>query len=340
MSTKVSVVMSAYNYPEFIPEAIESILDQDIESCEIIIVDDGSEHDIAEVIAPYRDKLHYIRQENRGLGPARDTGVEAAKGEYVAFCDSDDIHLPYRLSAHAALLDKHPRAAQVFSDLSMYAKGEILSTSTLRERALGLDDRPFDVAIHDAFPAPVSAATLNLPLPDDLSDTQVYVGQVTELIASRHVAWGGASMFRREILRSVGPHDPSLRHWEDWSIVSRLAKRHPLVFLDLPVLLYRQHEGQQTKQAGEVGAKAYRDIVFKIWKSDPEFAKRHPQLLSELVAYATLRNARYAMEVGEFSRGRRDIAEYIRNSPTNHRGYTAMARNIAKDVLSRVRART
>ncbi len=339
MSIKVSVVMTAYSHPEFIPEAVESILSQDIRELELIVVDDGSVHDIPKLLEPYRDKIRYIRQENTGLGPARDTGVNAAEGEYIAFCDSDDIHLPYRLSGHAALLDAFPDAAQVFSDLSMYAQGSVLRESTLRERALGLDERDFDIAIAEAFPLAVSGASLGLPVPETLLDCPVYHGHISRLIASRHVAWGGASMFRREMLRSVGAHDPTLRHWEDWSIVSRLSKRYSMVFWDVPVLLYRQHEGQQTKQAGKIGAEAYRDIVFNVWKSDASFARENPELLSDLVAYATLRNARYAMEAGEFSRGRRDIAEYIRNTPKSHRGYTALARNVVRDVLSRVRAR-
>ena len=77
--------MTAYGHPEFIPEAIESILSQDEEGVELVLVDDGSAEDIPAVIAPYRDRLHYIRQKNTGLGPARDTGVRAATGEYVAF---------------------------------------------------------------------------------------------------------------------------------------------------------------------------------------------------------------------------------------------------------------
>ncbi len=337
---KVSVVMTAYNHPEFIPEAIESVLSQHYSSVELIVVDDGSKDNIAEIVAPYGDALRYIRQDNTGLGPARDTGVQAAKGQYIAFCDSDDIHLPYRLSVHAALLDAYPRAAQVFSDLSMYQDGEISCASTLRERSLGVDERSLEEALTEEFSERTNLSSLGISAPEEVSQRPVYYGTIPSFIAARHVAWGGASMFRRSMLLSVGPHNPVLRHWEDWSIVSRISKRYPMVYWDAPVLLYRQHEGQQTKQAGDVGAKAYRDVVFSIWKSDPVFAANHPQLLSDMVARATLRNARYAAEAGDYSRGRQDIVQWIRHAPTDYRGYTALARNVLRDLLSRVPRQT
>ncbi|MCP4448798.1 MAG: glycosyltransferase family 2 protein [Myxococcales bacterium] len=101
---RISVVMTAYNHSQYIPEAIESILTQDAEQMEFIIVDDGSEEDIAGVVPPYKERVHLIHQRNAGLGAARNTGLWASRGEYVAFCDSDDIQRPLRLSAHASPL--------------------------------------------------------------------------------------------------------------------------------------------------------------------------------------------------------------------------------------------
>ena len=65
---KVSVVMIAYSALEYIPLAVESILEQEIEDCEIIVVDDGSSEDIEGVLAPYRERLQYIRRSNGGPG--------------------------------------------------------------------------------------------------------------------------------------------------------------------------------------------------------------------------------------------------------------------------------
>ncbi len=330
---KVSVVMTAYSNTEFIPAAIESIFDQQIES-ELVLVDDGSTEDVPAVIAPYRDRLRYIRRENGGLGPARDTGVEAATGEYVAFCDSDDIHLPYRLSAHAALLDIFSEAGQVFSDLATYEDGKVSETSTLRVRNLGADESDFDGAIAAAFGAPSLALGHNLSVPKELEKSKVYHGKVPALIAGRHVAWGGASMFRRAALLKLGGHDPSLLHWEDWNLISRLSKRFELIFWDAPVLWYRQHGGQLTKRWGGVSAKAYRDVVFSVWKNDPLFAADHPRLLRSMIKLATSRNVSYATEAKEYSRARADILEFIRAAPLDRHGYTSLARNLVLTALA------
>lgn len=325
--------MTVYGHPEFIPEAIESILAQDEESIELILVDDGSAEDIPAVIAPYRDRLHYIRQSNMGLGPARDTGVRAAQGEYIAFCDSDDVHLPYRLSVHANLLDAFPEAAQVFSELLNYEAGVVAPGPTLRARSLGVDESDFDQAITGAFGAGSTGEKLQIAMPDALRTSKIYHGHVPALIASRHLAWGGASMFRRSMLEAIGGHDPALRHWEDWSLVSRLSKRHSLLFWDAPVLWYRQHPGQNTKLAAGISARSYRDVVFRVWKSDARFAAEHPDLLRRMLKLATLRNARYAVEERDYARARADIWRYLRAAPLDRHGYTAMARSLLHQVI-------
>ena len=292
---------------------------------------DGSKEDIASIVAPYGDKIRYIRQENAGLGSARNTGLYASRGEYVAFCDSDDVHLPFRLSAHAALLDQCPDAATVFSDLAIYENGEITNQSTLRGRF----EYDFDAEIEAAFAGGSrSAAELGIPLPPELSDTRVYQGRIPDLIAKFHVAWGGASMYRRSALIAVGGHDESLRRWPDWYLASMLCKNYEFVYLDTAVLLYRQHGGQLTKQ-NSLGARCYRDIVYRVWKSDPVFAARRPDLLQYLVAQASMGHAHYLMEARAYEAARPSLYDYIRVRPTDRRGYTALLRNLVMDKLLR-----
>lgn len=325
---RISVVMTAYNHSQYIPEAIESILEQDIGVVELIVVDDGSKEDIAAVVQPFGDKLIFIRQDNAGLGSARNTGLWASKGEYVAFCDSDDIHLPFRLSAHARLLDVHPDAAQVFSDLAMYEGGQVTAQTTLRGRF----DYDFDAEIRGAFPEPRSASSYDLALPAPYTDAHVFHGRITDLIAAYHVAWGGASLYRRAALVSVGGHDETLRRWADWGLASRLSKNFEMVYLDAPVLWYRQHSGQLTKQPA-IGAACYRDIVYREWKSDPIFAARRPDLLAKMVARASIRHAHYLMKASHYREARKHLYDYIRVRPTDRHGYTAALRSLVMEKL-------
>ena len=86
----VSVVIPAYNLGSLVARAIESVLSQSRLADEIIVVDDGSSDDTAEHIKKYGDKVKYIYQENAGLAAARNTGIQAAKSDWIAFLDGDD----------------------------------------------------------------------------------------------------------------------------------------------------------------------------------------------------------------------------------------------------------
>ncbi len=86
----VSAIIPTYNYGKYVSEAIDSILEQSYKSIEIIVIDDGSVDNTAEVLKSYSDKIHYFHQENSGLSAARNTGIKLAKGEFIAFLDADD----------------------------------------------------------------------------------------------------------------------------------------------------------------------------------------------------------------------------------------------------------
>lgn len=92
MSTSFSIVMPAYNVGLFIKESIECVLAQTYPNYELIIVDDGSKDNTFEVISCFDDsRIKVIRQENKGLGAARNVGIKNCSNEYIAFLDSDDL---------------------------------------------------------------------------------------------------------------------------------------------------------------------------------------------------------------------------------------------------------
>jgi glycosyltransferase involved in cell wall biosynthesis len=123
MSTAlVSVVIPTYNYGAFVGETVENVLKQTYRNFEIIVVDDGSTDDTQERLEPYADRIRYIHQQNQGCAAARNTGIQAAKGEWIAFLDSDDLWHPRKLEVQMAYLAKHPDiallAANHLEDLS------------------------------------------------------------------------------------------------------------------------------------------------------------------------------------------------------------------------------
>lgn len=86
----VSAIIPAYNYGRFVVEAVESALAQTYMPLEVVVVDDGSTDDTCERLAPYRDRIKYVWQENRGLSAARNTAIRNATGMWVALLDADD----------------------------------------------------------------------------------------------------------------------------------------------------------------------------------------------------------------------------------------------------------
>lgn len=129
MSTRqpcVSVIIPAYNYARFLPLAVQSALQQRGEdfSVEVIVVDDGSTDDTAEVAAGLAG-IRYIHQENQGLSAARNTGMLAARGDFLLFLDADDLLAPQVVSTHLAAFARHPEwsvsiclCLQLFEDKS------------------------------------------------------------------------------------------------------------------------------------------------------------------------------------------------------------------------------
>jgi glycosyltransferase involved in cell wall biosynthesis len=113
---RISVVMPVYNVERFVSLAILSVLRQTWQDWELVIVDDGATDASPEIIAGFRDpRIRIIRQQNRGLAGARNTGIRHARGEILAFLDSDDLWAPDKLARHVEHLDAHPDVGVSFA---------------------------------------------------------------------------------------------------------------------------------------------------------------------------------------------------------------------------------
>lgn len=116
MEPAVTVIMPVYNVEAYVAEAIESVLAQTFTDFELIIVDDGGSDRSLEICSGFADpRIRVISQVNRGLAGARNTGINAARGRYVAFLDSDDRWLPEKLALHVIHLDNNPDIGVSFS---------------------------------------------------------------------------------------------------------------------------------------------------------------------------------------------------------------------------------
>lgn len=107
-SPTFSVIMAVFNGATTIGRAIDSVLSQTYPACELIVIDDGSTDNTAEVVRNYADSVRYLYQPNSGVSAARNKGVEIATGEWLAFLDADDYYYPDRLRLHADWIQQGP----------------------------------------------------------------------------------------------------------------------------------------------------------------------------------------------------------------------------------------
>lgn len=172
----VSVIIPTHNRPEYLAEAIDSVLTQTYTDLEVIVVDDGSEHTTAETVSAYRDpRVRLLRQEKQGRSLARNRGIEAARSRFIAFLDDDDLFLPHRLRFQLDHFAAHPQteaiacAARVVDDTGadqgtwapwaearelalpefLYGYGLLPSSWLLRRECISRLDHWFDPAMEN-----------------------------------------------------------------------------------------------------------------------------------------------------------------------------------------------
>lgn len=120
LSPAASIVVPAYNAATTIRETLDSLIDQTFADCEIIVVDDGSSDSTVAIVESYTDpRIRLISQANRGLAGAHNTGIAAAKGAYIGFCDADDLWLPEKLELHIRHLQENPDVGISFAGSSL-----------------------------------------------------------------------------------------------------------------------------------------------------------------------------------------------------------------------------
>ncbi|HUZ93198.1 MAG TPA: glycosyltransferase family A protein [Candidatus Paceibacterota bacterium] len=115
----VSIIIPSYNTERYIKEAVDSALAQTYKPVEIIVVDDGSTDNTKQILEPYlkQNSIIYIYQQNGGLAAARNTGIRASRGEYIALLDADDIFMPEKIAKQAAYLEANPQCDISYCDL-------------------------------------------------------------------------------------------------------------------------------------------------------------------------------------------------------------------------------
>lgn len=218
----VSVVIPAYNYAQFLPRAIDSVLGQTYADLECIVVDDGSTDHTPAVLAAITDpRLHVVRQENGGLSRARNAGVRVARAEFVAFLDADDCW-------RAEFLER------AFLELKALPEHGAVATASARM---------------DAHGAIVEGSRFSFGKTGDLTFRDFCL---------RNRPLASSIVLRRRALVDSGDFDESLRSSEDRDYWLRLTGRGwKFRFLDIPLAVLRRHDSNMSKAAARMEANSH-----------------------------------------------------------------------------------
>ena len=229
----VSVVMIFRDAERFFDEAVESVLAQTLPGVELLLCDDGSGEVSSGMarrwVAAFPDRVRYVEHvghAHRGMSSTRNLGIDAARGELVAFLDADDVWEPGHLGHEVALLGAHPEAGLVCGQAVYWASWE--------------DPAAVDVQ----YPLPWPPGVV-VPPPQML----------TALLRRRAFRTPTCSLLvRRELLQAVGgAEDAFTGQYEDQVLLAKLFLSAPAVISGTRTARYRKHDGSSTAQAMRAG---------------------------------------------------------------------------------------
>jgi glycosyltransferase involved in cell wall biosynthesis len=245
----VSIIIPTYNRADLLPRAIDSVLCQSYQDIEIIVVDDASSDSTCNVIQKYIDKkLIYIRRSVKGGGGvSRNTGIQRAKGNYIAFLDDDDEWMPDKLLEQIQHLKGNPRCGMVYT-------GYFIVDSRTSSMA---PNKKYEYVSYEA------------------------------LLKENCVGPTSTYLIRKSCFDNVGLFDESLPSCQDWDLLIRLAKRYPISVIDKPLVKYYTHNDRITTNYANtaMGKELLLSKILPELKSRPQALSKHYFVLGNLYCH-------------------------------------------------------
>jgi len=288
----VSIVTPAYNAQATVGETIESVLSQTFTNFELIVVDDGSMDDTANVVHQFEDKrIKYLYQTHKERSEARNNGIKNAKGKYIAFLDADDTWLPEKLEKQMELFEVDPNLGLVYSDLYL-CEGIFPQKITLysRIRKLYRGYVPLRTMLEEGF---IQSAT---------------------------------PIVKREVFDKVGNFDSNLIPLEDYDMWMRIVAKYSIDFVDQPLAYYRIHSNRTSwKIMPEILFESTHKLIDKI---ETNFLSEGLLTTNDIIKGRSRIYYDYALGImsrGEFAESKKSYMRSLRIYPYSIKTYVRLA---------------
>jgi glycosyltransferase involved in cell wall biosynthesis len=208
---EVSVIIPAFNSARYVTAAVDSVLGQTYQDLELLVVDDGSTDDTGAALCRYGASIRVIRQENSGVAVARNRGIAESRGRYIAFLDADDTWSANKLVRQIEEVKRHPGCRFCYS--------------------------AFTVVDADLRPLAVRRRIWDGPALEGLLLRGNIVGSICTVLCER------------SLFEGKNGFDPQLSQCADWDMWVRLATQTEFVYVDEPLVTYRQHGTNMSRNA-------------------------------------------------------------------------------------------
>lgn len=205
MDVEVSVVIPAYNAQDYLKQCLESAVSQIFRSFEVIVVDDGSDDDTQKIVESYPHDIVYISQGHKGTAAARNSGIKAARGKYIAFLDSDDIWKANKLAEQTVYMDRNSDYSLAYHDYGVCNESGVILTENLP-----LDRR--------------------LPRP---------TGYIFPNLLMRCLFQTSTVLCKRSVFDDVGLFDEALLHGQDYDLWLRISAKKKIGYVPMALSYYR-----------------------------------------------------------------------------------------------------
>lgn len=295
----VSAVIPTYNRAKDVVIAIDSVLAQTYPHVEVLVCDDGSKDDTGAVIAEKYGsdpRVRYLPKPNGGVSSARNWGIERARGEAIAFLDSDDEWLPDKLAQQVQLMIDRPAIGLVLCDI-VEVDGDRKETGRTSRRR---DDYPFD-------------------------------GSILRWVIRNPRLCPSTAIVRTSIARMVGGFDTHLRTAEDLDFHMRVARLCEIAVLDKPLIKYMRAEGS----LGSL-LRTYYDHVFVMERFLEEFRHEvAPEDARESLLTTYVQNARGLIYYGDLKTAAQLVRKSLKlvRKPSEAQGVAKLSAQIARALL-------